>query len=100
MVGIRRAASSHHRGASGRVRTSQLTHRVLSIQNWKNRFLLTKNAIQHPASNIMSFNKLTRVKDLIADRPEVFARQAAVVPTWRVAKGRRHGPYYSLRFRD
>lgn len=43
--------------------------------------------------------KLVEIQRLVAEHPEVFARQGAVVATWRTVAGRRLGPYYSLRYR-
>lgn len=43
--------------------------------------------------------KLVKIQRLVAAHPEVFARQGAVVATWRTVAGRRLGPYYSLRYR-
>ena len=37
---------------------------------------------------------------LIAARPDIFARQGAVVATWRRRGTRTYGPYYSLSYRD
>lgn len=44
--------------------------------------------------------KLAAVRQLLADRPELFVRQGRVVTTWRAAAGRRHGPYYALHYDD
>lgn len=44
--------------------------------------------------------KLARVERLLAEQPARFSRQGTVVATWRVVAGERHGPYYSLRYRD
>jgi hypothetical protein len=48
----------------------------------------------------MTDARLTRVQELIANRPDLFARQATVVTTWRTVRYRRLGPYFSLRYRD
>jgi hypothetical protein len=40
------------------------------------------------------------VRQLIADRTASFSRQGAVVKSWRHWRGRRHGPFYRLAFRD
>ena len=37
---------------------------------------------------------------LSASRPDLFARQGAVVAAWRRREGRRFGPYYHLKFRE
>jgi hypothetical protein len=37
---------------------------------------------------------------LIDSQPQVFARQGAVVETWRTRGGRRFGPYFELRYRE
>ena len=44
--------------------------------------------------------KLAAVEQLVASRPDTFARQGVVVATWRRVGQQRLGPYYSLRFRD
>ena len=44
--------------------------------------------------------KVDRALGLIAARPGVFARQGAVVATWRPYRGRRLGPYWRLAYRD
>ncbi|NLS92650.1 MAG: hypothetical protein GXX96_10880 [Planctomycetaceae bacterium] len=38
--------------------------------------------------------------NLLADHPERFADQGAVVATWRTYRGRRLGPYYRLTWRE
>jgi hypothetical protein len=45
-------------------------------------------------------SKLNRITQLLAERPDLFARQASVVSTWRTVSDRPLGPYYSLRYRD
>ncbi len=37
---------------------------------------------------------------LLADHPDRFARQGAVVASWRTYRGRRLGPYYRLAWRE
>ena len=37
---------------------------------------------------------------LISARPDVFARQGSVTPTWRRRDGKRFGPYYRLAYRE
>jgi hypothetical protein len=37
---------------------------------------------------------------LLAARPDIFARQGSVVPTWRRRGTRTYGPYYRLSYRD
>ncbi len=44
--------------------------------------------------------RLVAVERLVASRPALFARQGAVVATWRTVAGQRLGPYYALRYRD
>jgi len=41
-----------------------------------------------------------RALGLIASRPTLFARQGAVVATWRKYRGRRLGPYFRLAYRE
>src|SRR4030042_6599751 len=41
-----------------------------------------------------------RALGLIASRPTLFARQGAVVATWRRYGGRRLGPYFRLAYRE
>jgi hypothetical protein len=43
---------------------------------------------------------LRQVEALLAAHPTLFARQGAVVASWRIAGGARRGPYYSLRYRQ
>ncbi len=38
--------------------------------------------------------------DLIAARPELFARQGSVAASWRRVGPKKYGPYYRLRYRD
>lgn len=44
--------------------------------------------------------RLAAARQLLAARPELFARQGAVIAAWRTRAGRRVGPYYALRYRD
>ena len=44
--------------------------------------------------------KAERALGLIAERPELFVRQGAVVATYRWYKGRRLGPYWRLAYRE
>lgn len=37
---------------------------------------------------------------IIAARPDIFAQQGSVVPTWRRHGARTYGPYYRLNYRD
>ena len=41
-----------------------------------------------------------RALDLIASQAGLFARQGAVVATWRDYRGRKLGPYYRLAYRE